>query len=152
YILIAGNGDSIYKRLMKLIGRDDLGNDPELARNPGRVRHMSRIDAAIAKWSAAQSMVDALDALGKAGVPAGKVFTVKDIVEDEQYQARDMIREITLHDGSSLKVPGVVPKLSATPGRFSGGGPLLGEHTDSVLTQLGLGREELERLKKSGVI
>lgn len=152
YILIAGNGDSIYKRLMTLIGRDDLGNDPELARNPGRVRHMSRIDAAIATWSASQSMADALDALGKAGVPAGKVFTVKDIVEDEQYQAREMIREITLHDGSQLKVPGVVPKLSATPGSFSGGGPLLGEHTESVLTQLGLGSDELERLKKSGVI
>ncbi len=113
---------------------------------------MERIDSAIAKWSASQSMANALDALGKAGVPAGKVFTVEDIVEDEQYQARDMIREITLHDGSRLKVPGVVPKLSATPGSFSGGGPLLGEHTESVLAELGLGSEAMERLRKSGVI
>lgn len=152
YILIAGNGDRIYKRLMTLIDRDDLGNEPELARNPGRVKHMARIDSAIAQWSMLQPMDQALAALAKAGVPAGKIFTVQDIVDDEHYQARGMIQEITLSDGSRLKVPGVVPKLSATPGSVTGGGPQLGEHTEAVLASLGLDRADIERLKKMEVI
>jgi formyl-CoA transferase len=152
YVLIAGNGDGIFKRLMKLIGRDDLGEDPELARNPGRVAQMSRIDGAIAAWSARRSLEDCLAALGEARVPAGKIYTVKDIVEDEHYQARDMLRTVTLNDGSQLKVPGVVPKLSATPGRFEGGGPDLGQHTESVLADLGVDAARLRELKQKGVI
>lgn len=152
YFLIAGNGDSIFPRLMSLIGRDDLGTEPELARNPGRVLNQERIDNAIAEWSSKLSMDDALEQLAKAGVPAGKIFTVKDIVEDEQYQAREMIREIQLDDGSRLKVPGVVPKLSHTPGNFEGGGPELGQHTDSVLKELGLSAAEIEALKQQEII
>ena len=152
YFLIAGNGDSIFPRLMSLIGRDDLGNEPALARNPGRVANMARIDAAIAAWSSQRGMDDALEALAKAGVPAGKIFTIKDIVEDEQYRARDMIREVTLDDGSRLKVPGVVPKLSATPGDFEGGGPALGQHTQDVLRQLGLADSDIEQLRQQEVI
>lgn len=152
YFLIAGNGDSIFPRLMSLIGRDDLGNEPALARNPGRVANMERIDGAIAEWSRKLSMDEALEALAKAGVPAGKIFTVKDIVEDEQYQARDMIREITLEDGSHLKVPGVVPKLSATPGNFDGGGPRLGQHTEEVLRQYGWEAGDIQRLKEQEII
>ncbi len=152
YFLIAGNGDSIFPRLMSLIGRDDLGSEPELARNPGRVVHQERIDKAIAEWSTQYSMEEALTKLAQAGVPAGKIFTVKDIVEDEQYQARDMIREIQLDDGSRLKVPGVVPKLSDTPGNFEGGGPALGQHTHEVLSQLGLSPSEIEQLQQQEVI
>lgn len=152
YFLIAGNGDSIFPRLMSLIGRDDLGRDPALARNPGRVADMARIDEAISAWSSQRSMDEALEALAQAGVPAGKIFTIKDIVEDEQYRARDMIQEITLNDGSSLKVPGVVPKLSATPGGFEGGGPALGQHTEDVLKQLGLAEDDIEQLKQQEVI
>lgn len=152
YFLIAGNGDSIFPRLMSLIGRDDLGTEPELARNPGRVLNQERIDNAIAEWSSKLSMDDALEQLAKAGVPAGKIFTIKDIVEDEQYQAREMIREIQLDDGSRLKVPGVVPKLSRTPGNFEGGGPELGQHTDSVLKELGLSAAEIEALKQQEII
>lgn len=152
YFLIAGNGDSIFPRLMTLIGREDLGSDPELARNPGRVLHQERIDQAIAQWSSQHSMEDALAALAQAGVPAGKIYTVKDIVEDEQYRAREMIREIQLNDGSRLKVPGVVPKLSDTPGNFEGGGPDLGQHTHEVLSQLGLSATEIEQLKQQEVI
>ncbi len=152
YFLIAGNGDSIFPRLMSLIGNEALGNDPALARNPGRVVNMARIDEAIAAWSSQRSMDEALEALAKAGVPAGKIFTVKDIVEDEQYRAREMIREITLEDGSRLKVPGVVPKLSATPGAFQGGGPLLGQHTEEVLRKHGLDTADIAQLKALEVI
>ncbi len=152
YFLIAGNGDSIFPRLMSLIGNEALGNDPALARNPGRVANMARIDEAIAAWSSQRSMDEALEALAKAGVPAGKIFTVKDIVEDEQYRAREMIREITLDDGSRLKVPGVVPKLSATPGAFEGGGPQLGQHTEEVLRKHGLESADIEQLKALEVI
>src|SRR5690606_16823827 len=152
YFLIAGNGDSIFTRLMHLIGREDLANEPELARNAGRVANMARIDEAIAAWSSQHDMDEALEALAKAGVPAGKIFTVKDIVEDKQYRAREMIREITLDDGSTLKVPGVVPKLSATPGNFCGGGPALGQHTKDVLRDLGFGDAEIEALQQKEVI
>ncbi|NYT75597.1 CoA transferase [Alcaligenaceae bacterium] len=152
YVLIAGNGDSIFKRLMTLINRDDLGSDPTLARNHGRVAAMAQIDEAIAVWSRQHTLNDALSLLASAGVPAGKIYTVKDIVEDGQYQAREMIQNITLADGSALKVPGVVPKLSATPGSFNSGGPALGEHTESVLAELGFDQDAIERLRSAGVI
>jgi formyl-CoA transferase len=152
YVLVAGNGDSIYRRLMSLIGRDDLGNDPALSRNPGRVAQMARIDEAIAAWSSQRPLEECLAGLAGAGVPAGKIYTVKDIVEDEQYAARDMLRTVQLNDGSELLVPGVVPKLSGTPGDFVGGGPHLGQHTDEVLAALGVDNAELERLREKGVI
>ncbi|MGN6389192.1 MAG: CaiB/BaiF CoA transferase family protein [Burkholderiaceae bacterium] len=152
YVLIAGNGDSIFKRLMTLIGRDDLGNDPALARNPGRVEQMARIDGAIGEWTMQRPLEEALEALGAAGVPAGKIYTVRDIVEDDHYAARDMLRTVTLNDGSSLKVPGVVPKLSSTPGRFDGGGPDLGQHTEQVLASLGVDAGRLAQLREKGVI
>ena len=152
FVLIAGNGDGIFRRLMKLIARDDLGDDPALARNPGRVAQAARLDNAISAWTAVRSLEECLALLGQAGVPAGKVYTVKDIVEDSHYQARDMLRDITLNDGSTLKVPGVVPKLSGTPGRVAGGGPALGQHTHEVLAGLGLDAAQMALLKEKGVI
>jgi formyl-CoA transferase len=152
YVLIAGNGDNIFRRLMTLIGREDLGGDPVLARNPGRVQHVDRIDAAISAWTRQRTLNQCLDALGKAGVPAGKIYTVKDIVEDEQYAARGMLPTVTLNDGSKLKVPGVVPKLSGTPGTVSGGGPDLGQHTESVLASLGVDAARMQQLREKGVI
>ena len=152
YVLIAGNGDGIFRRLMKLVERDDLGDDPALARNPGRVAQAARLDNAISAWTATRPLDTCLSLLAQAGVPAGKVYTVKDIVDDSHYQARDMLCDITLDDGSTLKVPGVVPKLSGTPGRFNGGGPALGQHTESVLTGLGLDAAQLAALREKGVI
>ncbi|MCK9511124.1 MAG: CoA transferase [Pigmentiphaga sp.] len=152
YVLIAGNGDSIFKRLMRLIGRDDLAEDPDLALNPGRVMHMAKIDEAISAWTRAQSLEDALAALAEARVPAGKPFTIQDIVEHPHYQARNMLTDIVLADGSHLKVPGIVPKLSATPGGFDRGGPALGEHTQQVLMEAGLSEQTLAELRQRGII
>ncbi|MYN13550.1 CoA transferase [Pusillimonas sp. TS35] len=152
YFLIAGNGDSIFQRLMSLVGRDDMANDPVLARNPGRVANMAGIDAAIAAWTSERTIDEALEALGKAGVPSGRIFTIKDIIGNAQYRAREMICDIALEDGSSLKVPGVVPKLSATPGAFDGGGPRLGQHTEQVLREAGFDDDQIARLKQLEVI
>ena len=152
YVLIAGNGNSIFKRLMSLIGRDDLGNDPALANNPGRVQDMARIDAAIAAWTGQRTLDDVLKNMANASVPAGRVYTVRDIVKDPHYQARGMLQTIQLDDGSDLKVPGVVPKLSDTPGSFSGGGPKLGQHTEEVLRHLGLDDSRMASLREKGVL
>ena len=152
YVLIAGNGDSIFRRLMSLIGRDDLGRDPALVGNPARVRNVAKIDQAIGDWARTRTLDEALAALAEAKVPAGKPYTVKDIVEDPHYQARGMLQALELPDGSSLTVPGVVPKLSDTPGGFSGGGPELGAHTDAVLRAAGFDDAELQALRARGVI
>jgi formyl-CoA transferase len=152
FVLIAGNGDSIFKRLMALVGRDDLGEDPALARNPGRVERMGVIDAAIADWTRRLTLAQALEALAEARVPAGKVFTVADMVDHEQFQAREMIQRVELPDGSALRVPGIVPKLSATPGHIASLGPGLGQHTDAVLAASGVDAATIAALRRAGVI
>jgi formyl-CoA transferase len=151
-VVIAGNGDSIFKRLMHAIGRDDLGQDPGLANNVGRVQRTGDIDGAIGAWAAGHDLNDILAALAAADVPHGKIYTAADILTDPHYLARDMIRRITLPDGTSLKLPGIVPKLSATPGEMEWVGPALGEHTDAVLRGLGYGDADIARLRASGAI
>ncbi|MFP6847334.1 MAG: CaiB/BaiF CoA-transferase family protein [Pseudomonas sp.] len=151
YVLIAGNGDSIYKRLMNLIGRDDLGNDPRLAQNDGRSEHADMIDAAIAEWTALRSRDDVIEALKAARVPAGYPYTAADIVQDPHYLARQMIEQVQTSTGP-LKVPGVLPKLSRTPGRIGSGGPELGEHSDDILAGLGLSDEQVKGLRERGII
>ena len=136
WVLVAGNGDSIFKRLMKVIGRDDLGADAQLAGNAGRVARVAEIDAAIGAWTGPQHVVDVLDALNAAAVPAGRIYTAKDIAEDPHYRARGMIQRVTTAEGLSLDVPGIVPKLSLTPGAIMQRAPRLGEHTDAVLQAL----------------
>ena len=138
YALIAGNGDSIYKRLMTLIEREDLATDPSLADNPGRAAQAERIDQAISNWTMSRTLDDVLSAMTEAGVPVGKSYDAADIAADPHYQARDMILETTLPDGSLVKVPGIVPKLSLTPGQVDRLAPQLGEHTDEILDQLGI--------------
>jgi crotonobetainyl-CoA:carnitine CoA-transferase CaiB-like acyl-CoA transferase len=133
YALVAGNGDSIFKRLMAAIGRPDLGNDPGLARNEGRVARVDEIDAAIEAWTLTRPLDDVLAVLDAAKVPAGRIYAVDDIVRDPQYLAREMVVEVPTGDGQTLKVPGIVPKLSATPGRIAHPAPRLGEHTREVL-------------------
>jgi len=152
YVIIAGNSDSIFKRLMKAMGRDDLGNNPDLARNDGRVLQNDMIDAAITNWTTSLPIDAVLAALEVAEVPSSGVFTAKDIYEDPHYRARKMIEEHALPDGQRIDLPGVVPKLSATPGKTKWVGPYLGEHTEEILLALGRDAAEIARLRASGVI
>ncbi|TIH08256.1 CaiB/BaiF CoA transferase family protein [Pseudomonas leptonychotis] len=151
YVLIAGNGDSIYKRLMSLIGRDDLGDDPRLEQNDGRSEHAEMIDAAIAEWTVLRGRDEVIEALKAARVPAGYPYTAADIVKDPHYLARQMIETVQTSAGP-LKVPGVLPKLSRTPGRLGSGGPQLGEHSDDILAGLGLSNEQVNGLRERGII
>ena len=152
WVLVAGNGDSIFKRLMDTIGRPDLGAAPDLADNAGRVARVEEIDTAIGAWSAQRTVQQVLDALGNARVPAGKVYTAKDIAEDPHYRARDMLLSQTTRDGYTVEVPGIVPKLSATPGTIRSSAPHLGDDTDAVLAEAGLSHEQIALLRSKGVI
>ncbi len=152
YALIAGNGDSIFKRLMKVIGRDDLAADPALANNAGRVERVSELDAAIGLWTARATVGEVLAALEKAGVPAGRIYTVADIASDPHYQARGMLASLQMDDGSTLAVPGIVPKLSLTPGQHRRNAPALGQDTDAVLHELGLTPAQIQGLKDKGIV
>jgi formyl-CoA transferase len=152
YALIAGNGDSIYRRLMATIGRDDLGTDPALADNAGRVARVTEIDAAIGAWAATRSVDEVLQALEAASVPAGRIYTVADIAADPHYAARGMLQQIRLADGDTLTVPGIVPKLSRTPGGHQRNAPAIGQDTDDVMRELGISEEQIAALKSRGVI
>src|SRR5687767_7513531 len=136
YVLIAGNADSLYRRLMDAIGRADLRDDPALARNDGRAAQMERIDQAIAEWTSKRDQTQVLDEMEKAEVPAG----------------RGMIQQVLAGDGEPLKVPGIVPKLSATPGAIRSPAPKLGEHTDEVLKALGISTAEIEALRRKKIV
>ena len=134
YVLIGGNGDSIFKRLMQAIGRDDLADDPCLAHNDGRAARAAELDSAIEAWTGVRTPEEVIAALDEANVPVGKIYSVADIATDPQYLAREMILDTEGKDGSSLKVPGIVPKLSATPGGMRHEAPALGEHNEEILS------------------
>jgi len=152
YVLIAGNGDSIFKRLMEAIGRADLGNDPGLSSNAGRVVRVGEIDAAIEAFTRTRSAGEVLDVLAKARVPAGRIYTVKDIASDPHYRARDMILRQATRDGYDLEVPGIVPKLAETPGTLRSPAPRLGEDTDAVLREAGFSADDIAALRGKGVV
>jgi crotonobetainyl-CoA:carnitine CoA-transferase CaiB-like acyl-CoA transferase len=152
YVLIAANGDSIFRRLCRAMGRDDLAADATLAHNEGRAARQHWLDGEIEAWSSARTPEAVLAAMAAAEVPASKICTIADIAADPHYAAREMIRQVRLSDGATLKVPGVVPKLSATPGDFAGGGPALGEHTDAVLRELGYDDAAIADLRARRVV
>lgn len=152
YVVIAGNSNPIYKRLMHAIGRADMAEDPQFAQNDGRAAQEKLIDAAIAGWTSAHTIDEVLAVLEGAEVPAGRIYSVKDIVADPHYQARGMLLDTVLPDGVQVKMPGIVPKLSETPGEVRWQGPALGEHTDSVLAGLGLSEAQVAGLRERGVI
>lgn len=152
YVVIGANADSIFKRMMKAIGREDLASDPGLARNDGRVARTEELEAAISEWTAQHALEEVLDILGKAEVPVGKIYDIADIVADVHYQARGMIRQFQLKDGQSLKLPGIVPRFSETPGETRWVGPELGEHTAEVLSALGYDEAAQKTLRDQGVI
>jgi formyl-CoA transferase len=152
YALIAGNGDSIFRRFMALIGREDLANDRALADNAGRVVRVAELDEAIGAWTAARTVDEVLAALDGASVPAGRIYTVADIAADPHYRARGMLDEMHLDDGSTLAVPGIVPKLSATPGRHRRNAPTLGQDSVAVLREIGLTEAQIVALRERGIV
>lgn len=152
YVIIAGNSDSIYKRLMNAIGRTDLADDPRLARNDGRVQFTDLLDGAIAGWTTQHDLDYVLAVLEEAAVPSGRIYTAADIHADPHYQARGMIEAHGLPNGDKVDFPGIVPKLSATPGRTRWLGPRLGQHTDEVLASLGYDADARARLHEQGIV
>ena len=152
YALIAGNGDSIFKRLMSLIGRDDVANDPAFAHNDGRSAEADYIDSIISQWTIQHSLDDVLEALHENRVPAGRVYDVEDIFNDPHYKAREMLIQGELEDGTEVTLPGVLPKLRKTPGSVERRAPTLGQDTEEVLGKIGIGATELSELRAKGVI
>ena len=152
YALIAGNGDSIFKRLMKVIDREDFGADPTLADNAGRVARVAELDTAIGLWTATRTVDQVMTALDAAAVPAGRIYTVADIAADPHYQARGMLDSVRMDDGTTLAVPGITPKLSLTPGGHRRNAPTLGQDTDAVLQELGLTAAQIQGLKDKGIV
>lgn len=152
HVVIAGNSDAIFKRLMRVIGRPDLADDPALASNDGRVRSNAVLDAAIAAWTSQQTMDEILARLDAADVPAGRIYSVADIVDDPHYAAREMILPTELPGEVTVKMPGIAPKLSDTPGAVKWPGPSLGQHTDEVLTGLGMQTGDIAQLRRSGAV
>ncbi len=151
-IVIAGNGDAIFKRLMSAIGREDMATDPQLANNAGRVPRTQEIDDAIQAWCNSQRIDTALAALQAADVPVSKIYSVRDMMQDPQFLARQMFEQHLFKDGTPVKLPAVTPKLSATPGGTRWIGPELGEHTDEVLAALGYSAEQIAALREDGVL
>ncbi|HZX26528.1 MAG TPA: CaiB/BaiF CoA-transferase family protein [Telluria sp.] len=151
-IVVAGNGDAIFKRLMSAIGRQDMADDPQLQRNDGRVPRTAEIDDAIGAWCRTQTIDSALTVLKAADVPCGKIYSVRDMMSDPQFQARGMFEQHAFADGTPVKLPAPSPKLSATPPGTRWLGPKLGEHTDAVLAELGYSTEEIAALRSGGAI
>ncbi len=152
YVIIGANNDAIFKRMMNTIGRTDLGSDPGLATNAGRAVRMTELDEAIADWTRKRELADVLTELEMAEVPAGKIYDVADILRDAHYLARGMLERHQLPDGKEFRLPGIVPKLSATPGATKWIGPALGAHTAEVLTAHGYDEARQQELKKRGII
>ena len=152
YVLIAGNGDSIFKRLMTAIGREDLAVDPGLADNTGRVARVAEIDGAIGDWAARHTVDEVLATLDGADVPAGRIYTVADIARDPHYRGRGMIEQVELDDGTRLDVPGITPKLSRTPGGHRRNAPTLGQDTRAVLEDIGLTPGQIRALQDRGIV
>lgn len=153
YVLIAGNGDAIFQRLMHCIGRQDLADDPSLAHNDGRVARVAELDAAIEAWTGSQTDIDAmLEKLKAAGVPSGRIYSIRDIAEDPHYRARGAITQLKAASGLAVEMPGVFPLLSDNPGAINHRAPTLGEHTDIVLSKAGFDAATLADLRARGIL
>jgi formyl-CoA transferase len=152
HVVIAGNSDGIFKRLMHAIGRRDMAEDPALARNDGRAAQNDRIDAAIAEWTSRRALDEVLQALQAADVPVGRIYSAADVHADPHYRARGMIEPAALPDGHTVDLPGIVPKLSATPGATRWIGPALGAHAEDVLRGLGMEAAEVAAMKAEGIV
>jgi len=152
YVIIGGNGDSIFQRLMTAAGRADMASDPRLASNAGRVEHEAEIDQALSDWCAGLDCSDVLHILEDAGVPAGPIYSAADMLADPHFQARQLFEQVEIN-GKPLKIPAILPKLGGTPGRTAWPGPEVGAHNDEVLREgLGLSAEQYADLKQRGII
>ncbi|MDH3634841.1 MAG: CoA transferase [Gammaproteobacteria bacterium] len=152
YIVIGGNGDSIFQRLMVAAGHPGMADDPRLATNPGRVKHEAEIDGVLSEWCATNNASDLLEKLDQARVPAGPIYNVEDMLNDPHFNARGLFETVEI-DGQALKIPALVPKLSRTPGATRWPGGALGQDNREVLEDLlGLNEQQLEVLRSAGVI
>ena len=153
HVVIGGNGDKIFQRLMVAIGREDLASDPRFSTNQGRADNVEYLDSEIENWTKTLTLKEVQALLDQASVPVGPIYGIKEIVEDEHYKARGMLQEVELPDGMKVLVPGVVPKLSETPGTIEWNGPSLGEHNEEVYTEfMNFSFEQFRELKEKGVI
>jgi formyl-CoA transferase len=152
HLIIGANGDAIFRRLMLAIGRSDLADDPQLSSNAGRDARAAEIYAVIDAWVAGNDAEAVLRVASVAQVPASPIYSAADMFKDPQFLARQMLEKTQLPDGKDFHIPGIVPKLSLTPGETRWIGPGLGEHTDRVLGRLGYPAEEIVRLRADGVI
>ncbi len=153
YIVIGGNGDSIFKRLMKAIGREDVGVDPNFASNDLRAKQVEFLDGIITEWTLAHPMKDAQEILDHYDVPNGPIYSIEDIMQDVHYQAREMIQEVDVENLGTLKMPGIIPKFSETPGKIKWPGPTLGEHNKEIYKDLlGFSDEKIAALKEHEII
>lgn len=152
YVVIGANNDSIFKRMMVMMGRHDLADDPGLANNAGRAQRVDELDRAVGEWTGQHDLDSVLAKLEQAQVPSGKIYSIKDIVADVHYRARDMMQEFSLKSGEKVVLPGIVPRLSESPGGTRWLGPELGAHTAEVLAALGYDAAQQAALKARGVI
>jgi formyl-CoA transferase len=152
HVQIGANGDAIFQRFMRAIGREDLANDPILADNAGRDLRRDELYGVIDRWASAQPLETLLHTLSNAEVPASRIYSAADMLGDPQFIAREMFLSAKLPDGKPFKMPGIVPKLSATPGEVNSVGPQLGEHNSQVLTELGYSAEQITALRRDGAI
>lgn len=152
YVVIGGNGESIYRRLMIAVGRKDMAEDPELADNAKRVIHEQKIDKVLADWCLENDSRTVIDILEAERVPVGPIYNIEDMMADPHYQARGMFEQVEI-DGKPLKIPAILPKLGSTPGETKWSGPKLGSHNDEIFRDLlGLDNERLDKLRQSGAI
>jgi formyl-CoA transferase len=151
YVVIGANADSIFRRMMRAIGRPDLADDPSLATNDGRVRRTEELDTVIGDWTREHDLDHVLRVLEGAEVPSGRIYSIADIAADLHYQARGMIERHRMGD-ADLLLPGMVPKMSETPGETRWIGPRLGEHTDEVLARLGYDEAQVAALRGRGIV
>jgi crotonobetainyl-CoA:carnitine CoA-transferase CaiB-like acyl-CoA transferase len=152
YVVIGGNGDSIYKRLMIAAGRSDMAENPAMADNAGRIVHEDEIDEALSLWCAAHSSTHIIDTLEAVRVPVGPIYSVEDMMADPHYQARGLFESVEI-DGKPLKIPAIMPRLDSTPGRTDWPGSAIGSHNDEVLRGiLELDDGQIEQLRSAGVI
>ena len=151
YLVIGGNGDSIFVRLMTAVGRGDMAEDSKYASNAQRVVHEAEIDQLLSRWCATQSLAAAIDILEKHRVPCGPVYSVADMMGDEHFKQRGLFEQVEIN-GQPLKIPAIMPKLANTPGTTDWPGPEIGSHTDEILQDLGLDTDQIAYLKSTGVV